>query len=88
LNEKSVDPHLTPHFQGLGKTLQTISFLGYLKYYRDIPGPNLVVVPKSTLQNWAREFNQWIPEFDVVVLAGDKEERVCSLYFYLRPSLT
>ncbi|CAE6437101.1 unnamed protein product [Rhizoctonia solani] len=60
---------------GLGKTLQTISFLGYLKHIKDIPGPHLVVVPKSTLQNWAREFERWVPDFSVCVLQGTKEER-------------
>jgi SWI/SNF-related matrix-associated actin-dependent regulator of chromatin subfamily A member 5 len=61
--------------QGLGKTLQTISFLSYLKFHRDISGPHLIVVPKSTLQNWAREFAHWSPEFNVVLLTGTKEER-------------
>ncbi|KAG2134024.1 SNF2 family N-terminal domain-containing protein [Suillus bovinus] len=60
---------------GLGKTLQTISFLSYLKHYRDTLGPHLIVVPKSTLQNWAREFGQWTPDVNVVVLTGSKEER-------------
>ncbi|KAJ7355421.1 SNF2 family N-terminal domain-containing protein [Mycena albidolilacea] len=60
---------------GLGKTLQTISFLSYLKFHRDISGPHLIVVPKSTLQNWAREFAHWSPEFSVVLLTGTKEER-------------
>lgn len=60
---------------GLGKTLQTISFLSYLNHYRGIPGPHLVVVPKSTLQNWAREFAKWAPDFNVVLLTGSKEER-------------
>ncbi|CAE6466482.1 unnamed protein product [Rhizoctonia solani] len=60
---------------GLGKTLQTISFLGYLKHIKDIPGPHLVVVPKSTLQNWAREFGHWVPDFNVCLLQGTKEER-------------
>jgi len=32
-------------------------------------------VPKSTLQNWAREFEQWTPDVNVVVLTGTKEER-------------
>ncbi len=40
---------------GLGKTLQTISFLSYLRHYRGIPGPHFIIVPKSTLQNWASE---------------------------------
>ncbi|KAF5371313.1 hypothetical protein D9758_004202 [Tetrapyrgos nigripes] len=60
---------------GLGKTLQTISFLAYLKHYRDIKGPHLIVVPKSTLQNWAREFEKWTPDFKIVLLTGSKEER-------------
>jgi len=46
-----------------------------LKHHRDILGPHLVVVPKSTLQNWRREFEQWTPDFKIVTLAGTKEER-------------
>ncbi|EDO17896.1 hypothetical protein Kpol_1010p11, partial [Vanderwaltozyma polyspora DSM 70294] len=60
---------------GLGKTLQTISFLGYLRYIKKIDGPFLVIVPKSTLDNWRREFNKWTPEVKAVVLHGDKETR-------------
>ncbi|CAG8327313.1 unnamed protein product [Penicillium salamii] len=60
---------------GLGKTLQTISFLGYLRYICDIKGPHLVVVPKSTLDNWKREFARWTPDIDVLVLQGNKDER-------------
>ncbi|KZT18698.1 SNF2 family DNA-dependent ATPase [Neolentinus lepideus HHB14362 ss-1] len=60
---------------GLGKTLQTISFLAYLKHHKEIPGPHLIVVPKSTLQNWAREFERWTPDVKTVVLAGSKDER-------------
>ncbi|KAI9373825.1 SNF2 family N-terminal domain-containing protein [Aspergillus egyptiacus] len=60
---------------GLGKTLQTISFLGYLRHVCDITGPHLVAVPKSTLDNWKREFHKWTPEVNVLVLQGDKEER-------------
>ncbi|THH20194.1 hypothetical protein EW146_g1133 [Bondarzewia mesenterica] len=60
---------------GLGKTLQTISFLAYLKHQTDIHGPHLIVVPKSTLQNWAREFQQWAPDFNIILLSGSKEER-------------
>ncbi|KAH9045404.1 P-loop containing nucleoside triphosphate hydrolase protein [Lactarius pseudohatsudake] len=60
---------------GLGKTLQTISFLAYLKHQRSLPGLHLVVVPKSTLQNWAREFEQWTPDFNIALLTGSKEER-------------
>ncbi|KAK4684402.1 hypothetical protein P7C73_g5775, partial [Tremellales sp. Uapishka_1] len=60
---------------GLGKTLQTISFLGYLKFHKGISGPHLIVVPKSTLDNWSREVAKWVPGFKTVVLQGTKEER-------------
>ncbi len=36
---------------------------------------HLVVVPKSTLQNWAREFERWTPDFKIALLTGTKEER-------------
>lgn len=60
---------------GLGKTLQTISFLAYLRHVCKIPGPHLIAVPKSTLDNWKREFERWTPDINVLVLQGDKEER-------------
>ena len=60
---------------GLGKTLQTISFLGYLRHIMGITGPHLITVPKSTLDNWKREFERWTPEVNVLVLQGAKEER-------------
>ncbi|EAS35192.3 chromatin remodelling complex ATPase chain ISW1 [Coccidioides immitis RS] len=60
---------------GLGKTLQTISFLGYLRHICGITGPHLITVPKSTLDNWNREFSKWTPEVNVLVLQGAKEER-------------
>ena len=60
---------------GLGKTLQTISFLGYLRYIKKIDGPFIVIVPKSTLDNWRREFAKWTPDVNVVVLQGTKDAR-------------
>ncbi|RPB13414.1 hypothetical protein P167DRAFT_505286 [Morchella conica CCBAS932] len=60
---------------GLGKTLQTISFLGYLRHVAGVNGPHLVTVPKSTLDNWKREFDHWTPGVNVLVLQGTKEER-------------
>lgn len=38
-----------------------------------------MIVPKSTLDNWAREFERWVPGFDVVLLKGGKEERVSTI---------
>ncbi len=60
---------------GLGKTLQTIAFLGYLRHIQGVTGPHLITVPKSTLDNWLREFKKWTPEVNVLVLQGAKEER-------------
>lgn len=71
-------PSLT--MQGLGKTLQTIALLGYLKHYRNIPGPHMVLVPKSTLHNWMNEFKRWVPSLRAVCLIGDKDARVSVLH--------
>ncbi|KAB8284604.1 SNF2 family N-terminal domain-domain-containing protein [Yarrowia lipolytica] len=74
LHENSISGILADEM-GLGKTLQTISFLGYLRYKCGINGPHIVIVPKSTLDNWRREFEKWTPEVKTVVLRGDKTER-------------
>jgi len=60
---------------GLGKTLQTISFLGYLKHFKNISGPHLVIVPKSTLHNWMKEFAKWVPDLKVFLFHGAKDDR-------------
>uniref|UniRef100_A0A0A1WRH4 Chromatin-remodeling complex ATPase chain Iswi n=1 Tax=Zeugodacus cucurbitae TaxID=28588 RepID=A0A0A1WRH4_ZEUCU len=60
---------------GLGKTLQTISLLGYLKHFKNQAGPHIVVVPKSTLQNWVNEFKKWCPSLRAVCLIGDQDAR-------------
>jgi SNF2 family DNA or RNA helicase len=60
---------------GLGKTLQTISLLGYMKHFRSQARPHLVIVPKSTLQNWVNEFKKWCPSIKVVDLKGTADER-------------
>ncbi|KAF2277477.1 uncharacterized protein EI97DRAFT_375134 [Westerdykella ornata] len=46
---------------GLGKTCQVIAFLSHL-WEKKVPGPHLVVVPGSTLENWLREFENFAPE--------------------------
>ena len=63
--------------QGLGKTLQTISLLGYLQEYRGITGPHMIIVPKSTLHNWINEFKKWCPSIRAVKFHGNQEQRVC-----------
>uniref|UniRef100_S4RNC2 SNF2 related chromatin remodeling ATPase 5 n=1 Tax=Petromyzon marinus TaxID=7757 RepID=S4RNC2_PETMA len=63
---------------GLGKTLQTISLLGYMKHHRNIQGPHMVLVPKSTLHNWMNEFERWVPSLRAVCLIGNKDQRVAT----------
>uniref|UniRef100_A0AAY4DAN8 SWI/SNF related, matrix associated, actin dependent regulator of chromatin, subfamily a, member 5 n=1 Tax=Denticeps clupeoides TaxID=299321 RepID=A0AAY4DAN8_9TELE len=70
---------------GLGKTLQTISLLGYMKHYRNIPGPHMVLVPKSTLYNWMNEFKRWVPTLRAVCLIGDRDERTAFIRDTLLP---
>ncbi|XP_056323369.1 SWI/SNF-related matrix-associated actin-dependent regulator of chromatin subfamily A containing DEAD/H box 1b isoform X3 [Danio aesculapii] len=59
---------------GLGKTIQAISFLAHL-YQEGNPGPHLITVPASTLDNWVRELNLWCPSFKVLVYYGSAEDR-------------
>ncbi|GLJ30893.1 hypothetical protein SUGI_0614590 [Cryptomeria japonica] len=69
---------------GLGKTVQSVSVLGFLQNAQQIEGPFLVVVPLSTLTNWAKEFRKWLPDMNVVVYVGNRASReVCQQYeFY------
>jgi len=60
---------------GLGKTLQTISLLAYLREARRVRGPHLVVVPKSVVGNWIKEFKKWCPSIRAVKMGGTKDER-------------
>ena len=62
--------------KGLGKTLQTIALLGYMCLMRDVPGPHVVIAPKSTLSNWMSEFKRWCPRIITICLIGTAEERV------------
>ncbi|XP_023574594.1 probable global transcription activator SNF2L1 isoform X2 [Octodon degus] len=70
---------------GLGKTLQTIALLGYLKHYRSIPGPHMVLVPKSTLHNWMNEFKRWVPSLRVICFVGDKDMRAAFIRDEMMP---
>lgn len=59
---------------GLGKTVQCIAFLAFLME-NDMPGPFLVVVPLSTISNWANELRQFAPSLKVLKYIGPKHER-------------
>ncbi|RXG50736.1 SWI/SNF-related matrix-associated actin-dependent regulator [Armadillidium vulgare] len=61
---------------GLGKTVQAISFLGYLKEMGELEHKMcLIVVPTSTLDNWARELSIWLPSVGFLTYHGSQEER-------------
>ncbi|CAF3779677.1 unnamed protein product [Adineta steineri] len=55
---------------GLGKTIQTIALIVHLLDYKKIPGPSLIIVPLSTLSNWASEFQRWAPDVNVIQYKG------------------
>lgn len=70
-NEK---PGILADEMGLGKTVQIITFLASI-WKEGRAGPFLVVVPNSTLPNWLREFEKWMPQFRVVPYWGEGEAR-------------
>jgi len=48
----------------------------HLKHKCKLPGPHLVIAPKSTLHNWMAEFNRWCPSLKAISLMGEKTARV------------
>jgi SWI/SNF-related matrix-associated actin-dependent regulator of chromatin subfamily A member 5 len=58
---------------GLGKTVQTIAFIGWLKLIRKVSGPYLVVAPLSVFPNWLREFRRFAPELRVLKLHSSNQ---------------
>ena len=60
---------------GLGKTIQTIALLTYLMEVKNNNGPFLIVVPLSTISNWAHELEKWAPDIRVVVYKGTPAKR-------------
>jgi chromodomain-helicase-DNA-binding protein 7 len=58
---------------GLGKTIQSITFLDHVFRY-GVRGPFLVIVPLSTLGNWQREFEAWT-DLNVIVYHGSSASR-------------
>ncbi|XP_010524418.1 PREDICTED: probable helicase CHR10 isoform X2 [Tarenaya hassleriana] len=60
---------------GLGKTLQAISFLSYLKFRQGLSGPFLVLCPLSVTDGWVSEINRFTPKLQVLRYVGDKDHR-------------
>ena len=59
-----------------------------MKEFRNVAGPHLVMVPKSTLSNWMNEFHRWCPSLRVVRFHGSKEERADIVANVLKPGLS
>jgi SNF2 family DNA or RNA helicase len=53
--------------------------LGISQNAQEINGPFLVVVPLSTLSNWAKEFRKWLPDMNVVIYVGNRASREVKL---------
>ncbi|XP_071718314.1 probable helicase CHR10 isoform X2 [Rutidosis leptorrhynchoides] len=60
---------------GLGKTLQAISFLSYLKFRRNVHGPFLILCPLSVTDGWVSEVAKFAPKLKVLRYVGDKQCR-------------
>jgi len=51
-----------------------LSLLQFLKHCGNYHGPHVIIVPKSTLNNWSREVGQWT-HLSVMKFHGNQEER-------------
>ncbi|KAL6547961.1 putative helicase chr10 [Orobanche hederae] len=60
---------------GLGKTLQAISLLSYLKVCRKYSGPFLVLCSLSVTDGWVSEIANFAPNLRLVRYVGEKEHR-------------
>lgn len=60
---------------GLGKTIQTISLISHLIETKGQTGPYLVIVPLSTMTNWAVEFERWAPSIPRIEYKGNPAQR-------------
>ena len=60
---------------GLGKSLQIIAFLAFLREQKRISGPHLIVMPGAVLSTWKSEFEKWFPSANVISYIGKKRKR-------------
>lgn len=61
---------------GLGKTLQSLTFLSYLVHERQLPGPHLIIVPFAVCQNWRNEIKRWTKDISFCTIRGMRAERI------------
>lgn len=69
-------PHaLLADVPGLGKSIQTIAA------HEDSDGPHLILVPASLKYSWKDELEKWQPGAKVLVINGNKQDRVGQWYY-------
>lgn len=59
---------------GLGKTVQLLAFFSSLYTHRE--KPILIVMPRSLLFNWKREFERFLPGWDVSIHSGAERSSI------------
>ncbi|YAR62727.1 DEAD/DEAH box helicase [Bacillus cytotoxicus] len=60
---------------GLGKSIQTITYLLYVKENKLQTGPALIVAPTSVLGNWQKEFERFAPHLKVILHYGSNRAK-------------
>lgn len=60
---------------GLGKSIQTITYLLYIKENNLQTGPALIVAPTSVLGNWQKEFERFAPNLRVQLHYGSNRAK-------------
>jgi SWI/SNF-related matrix-associated actin-dependent regulator of chromatin subfamily A member 5 len=46
-----------------------------MREFKHIKGYHIIIVPKSCIPNWMKEFAKWCPEMRVINLIATKEQR-------------
>ena len=69
---------------GLGKSIQTITYLLYVKENRLQTGPALIIAPTSVLGNWQKEFERFAPNLRVQLHYGSNRSKGDSFKDFLQ----
>lgn len=60
---------------GLGKSIQTITYLLYVKEQNLRSGPALIIAPTSVLGNWQKEFERFAPHMNTKLYYGSNRPK-------------
>ncbi|WP_459501886.1 DEAD/DEAH box helicase [Bacillus sp. C1] len=69
---------------GLGKSIQTITYLLYVKENNLQTGPALIIAPTSVLGNWQKEFERFAPNLRVQLHYGSNRSKGDSFKEFLQ----